>query len=60
MKCQPHLHIGMQLIFDPCQIQGPKEIWIDMYQISKFLSQNRAHVVKEGKDYKSTNLKKSV
>lgn len=60
MTCKPHLHIGMQLIFDDCQIQGPKEIWIDMYQITKFLSNNRAQVVKDGKEYSSINLKKSV
>ncbi|HOO22182.1 MAG TPA: M23 family metallopeptidase [Clostridia bacterium] len=60
MKCKPHLHIGMQLIFDQSQVQGPKEIWIDMYQISKFLSHNRAKVVKDGKDYKSVNIKKSA
>ncbi|NLL56782.1 MAG: peptidoglycan DD-metalloendopeptidase family protein [Clostridiales bacterium] len=60
MKCKPHLHIGMQLIFDECQIQGPKEIWIDMYQITKFLSSNRAKVVKDGKNYKSINLKRSI
>jgi murein DD-endopeptidase MepM/ murein hydrolase activator NlpD len=60
MKCKPHLHIGMQLIFDECQIQGPREIWIDMYQITKFLSNNRAKVVKENKEYKSINLKTSV
>lgn len=42
MNCKPHLHLGMQLIFDECQVQGPKEIWIDLYQITKFLSHNRA------------------
>lgn len=57
MKCKPHLHIGMQLIFDESQIVGPKEIWIDMYQICKFLSHNRAQVVKDGAEYKSINLK---
>lgn len=60
MTCKPHLHIGMQLIFDECQIQGPREIWIDMYQITKFLSHNRAKVVKDGKEFKSINLKKSI
>ena len=60
MKAKPHLHIGMQLIFDPCQIQGPKEIWIDMYQICKFLSHNRAEIVKNGNDYVGINLKKTI
>ncbi len=61
MKTPPHLHLGMQLIFNEVQVQGPKEIWIDMYQICMFLSANRAEVVKqENKDYKSINLKHSL
>ena len=55
MKCAPHLHLGMQLIFDESQLDGPTEIWIDMYQICKFLSHNRVSVVKEGNDYKRAN-----
>lgn len=58
MSCPPHLHIGMQLIFDECQYQGPKEIWVDMYAITKFLSHNRAEVYKDGSDYHSKNLRK--
>lgn len=57
MKGKPHLHLGMQLIFDECQVQGPKEIWIDMYEISKFLSKNRVEVEKTGEDYQSKNIK---
>ncbi len=57
MGCKPHLHLGMQLIFDESQIQGPSEIWIDLYNISKFLSHNRATVVKDGKEYKSVDLR---
>ena len=60
MSCPPHLHIGMQLIFDECQYQGPKEIWIDMYGITKFLSHNRAEVHKQEKDYHAENLRKTV
>lgn len=57
MKCQPHLHIGMQLIFDESQYQGPTEIWIDMYNITKFLSHNRASVYKEDGEYYSGHLR---
>lgn len=57
MTTKPHLHIGMQLIFDETQVQGPKEIWIDMYQITKFLSHNSVQVAKNGNDYKSINTK---
>ena len=60
MGTKPHLHLGMQLIFNEEQVQGPKEIWIDMYQICKFLSHNRADVIKDKNDYRSVGLKKSL
>ncbi len=60
MGCKPHLHLGMQLIFDESQISGPKEIWIDLYDISKFLSHNRAAVAKSGNDYQSSGLKRTL
>ncbi len=51
----PHLHFGMQLIFDPSQEEGDKEIWIDVYQIVKFLEHHKAVLTKDegSKDYKS-------
>lgn len=60
MSTSPHLHIGMQLIFNEVQVQGPKEIWIDMYQITQFLTHNRAQVTKDGEDYKSIHLKTKI
>ena len=50
----PHLHFGMQLIFDESQVDSPNEIWIDVYQIIEFLQKNRSEVFmvnKETKDY---------
>ena len=50
----PHLHFGMQLIFDESQVDSPNEIWIDVYQIIEFLKQNRSEVYvsnEETKDY---------
>lgn len=41
----PHLHYGLQIIFDPSQKDGWNQIWIDMYALTKFLYQNRAPVV---------------
>lgn len=38
----PHLHVGLQLIFDASQIDGYYQIWIDMYALTAFLAQNRA------------------
>ena len=42
----PHLHFGMQLIFDESQKDGANEIWIDVYQIVELLQQNRSAVKK--------------
>ncbi|MDD7023715.1 MAG: M23 family metallopeptidase [Lachnospiraceae bacterium] len=43
-----HLHFGIQLIFDESQKEGTNEIWIDGYQIVKFLSRHRSEAVKVG------------
>lgn len=52
----PHLHVGMQLIFDPCQKDGVNQIWIDMYAITNFLSKYRSYVCKgENGEYKAKN-----
>ena len=50
----PHLHFGMQLIFDESQVDSPNEIWIDVYHIVEFLKKNRSAVCignSETKDY---------
>ena len=44
---ESHLHFGMQLIFDESQKEGNNEIWIDCYEIVKFLSVNRSEAVKK-------------
>ena len=50
---QPHLHFGLQLIFDESQKDGNNEIWVDCYELTKFLSMNRSETVKnqETKEY---------
>ncbi len=50
----PHLHFGMQLIFDESQVDSPNEIWIDVYHIIEFLMKNGSEVYmanEETKDY---------
>lgn len=42
----PHLHFGMQLIFDESQKDGNNEIWINCYEIVKFLRLNQSEMVK--------------
>lgn len=42
----PHLHYGLQVIFEPSQHEGWNQIWIDMYELTRFLSANRAATYK--------------
>lgn len=42
----PHLHFGLQLIFDASQKDGNGEIWIDVFELTKFLYRNRMAVTK--------------
>lgn len=42
----PHLHFGLQLIFDESQKEGSNEIWISCYELVKFLRMNQSTVVK--------------
>ena len=39
-----HLHFGMQLVFDESQKECLSEIWIDVYQIVRLLSEHRSSV----------------
>ena len=45
----PHLHFGMQIIFDESQKDGKNQIWIDAYNIVRFLSKNRMEVLRDDK-----------
>jgi len=49
----PHLHFGIQLIFDESQKDGNGEIWIDCLSLTNLLSGNRSEVYydKEKKEY---------
>jgi murein DD-endopeptidase MepM/ murein hydrolase activator NlpD len=42
----PHLHFGMQLIFDESQKDAVSQIWIDVYHIVRLLQKNRSAVVR--------------
>ena len=46
-SCRPHLHFGLQLIFSPEQEKGAKEIWVDLYALTRFLSQYRVRANKD-------------
>lgn len=40
----PHLHFGMQIIFDESQKNGKNQIWIDVYDIINLLAKNKMSV----------------
>nr|WP_300091847.1 M23 family metallopeptidase [Sedimentibacter sp.] len=40
----PHLHFGMQLVFDESQKETLAEIWIDVYKIVNLLNRNKSPV----------------
>jgi murein DD-endopeptidase MepM/ murein hydrolase activator NlpD len=44
---KPHLHFGMQLIFDESQKEGVNQIWVDVYNIFNLLQKNKSQVVKD-------------
>lgn len=50
----PHLHFGIQLIFNEVQKDGTNQIWIDVYEILEFLRKNSSQVhmaYPDSKDY---------
>lgn len=49
----PHLHFGMQLIFDESQVDSPNEIWINVYEIIEFLKRNRSETKQANSDTKN-------
>ena len=48
----PHLHYGLELIFDLSQKDGYNQIWIDVYALTNFLSKYRSQVAlsEDGKE----------
>ncbi len=42
----PHLHLGLQLIFDESQKEGENQIWLDLYALVELLCKNRATVIR--------------
>ena len=59
----PHLHFGLQIIFDESQKDGINQIWIDVYNIIRLLEKNRMPVEKnaDGTDWRrSVNINNIV
>ena len=51
----PHLHYGMELIFDEKRREEKYEIWIDVYALCKLLEKNKSAVFKDGEEYNRIN-----
>ena len=59
---QTHLHFGMQLIFDESQKDGDDQIWIDCYQIVRFLYRQQSETIRddETKEWRRVYLMKDA
>lgn len=57
---KPHLHFGLQLIFDPSQEEGNGEIWVDVYQIVNFLEHHKSVLSKNKENGQYTQKYKFV
>lgn len=53
----PHLHFGIQLIFNEVQKEGPNQIWCNLYDLVNFLQRNRSEVCKSNPDTKDYSRK---
>lgn len=53
----PHLHYGLELIFDKSQKDGNVQIWLDMYELTEFLSSERAKTEACGKERVSSEYR---
>lgn len=50
----PHLHLGLELIFDTSIYDTPNEIWIDVYEIVEFLEANTSETYQVDNEYVRT------
>jgi len=58
----PHLHFGLQIIFDETQKDGYNQIWVDTYNLVRFLSKNKmpVHRNEQTKDFERSFETNSV
>lgn len=43
----PHLHLGLELIFDESQKESDNEIWVDLYSLTQLLSRHMGETVRD-------------
>lgn len=54
-----HLHFGLELIFDESQKESTNEIWVDVYPLTKLLSQHQSEVYRDSETkeyYRTSNI----
>ena len=51
-----HLHFGMQLVFDESQKECNSEIWVDVYNIVRLLSEHRSSIAENTRLYPYQDL----
>ena len=58
----PHLHFGIQLIFDESQKECDNEIWINLYPITLLLEKNKSEVcrISETKEFYSISSMQEI
>ncbi len=56
----PHLHFGIQLIFNEVQKEGPNQIWVDLYDLTDFLKKHRSEVYKSNEETKDYSRKYQI
>ncbi|MGE4549721.1 MAG: M23 family metallopeptidase [Intestinibacillus sp.] len=47
----PHLHYGLELVFNEKQKESSNEIWVDLYALTRLLSEHRSTVYREDKEF---------
>ena len=47
----PHLHYGLELIFDESQKESANEIWVDLYALTRLLRAYPVEVVRQGEEF---------
>ena len=56
----PHLHFGIQLIFNEVQKEGPNQIWVNLYDLTDFLKKHRSEVYKSNEETKDYSRKYQI
>lgn len=54
---ESHLHWGLQLVFDEAEKEGVNQVWIDLYEITRFLASKRSETVRNAETKEHSAVK---